>query len=652
MGPPRRGRAHPLRRQRSRLLAWLLLACVAALAQPRGASAGTPSYCSPSGTPLQAPVVEGGSFGFSVSVDSAASTIAVGQPDAEDGDGLLYSYNQVKLCAYQSYGLPAPPTPSGTAGGDPPGFLGMITALSRDGKWLAAAGTLEADGTMVQVYIYRRPSNDSTGGFVFHQKLPLQGAPSSNATGAPGGAYAGSLSISRDGKVVLASWSVYGPGLDSGSDDPYGAPSMSAPGTAQLYRRNDAVAGSRYGRAQADLVRAAPAYARTQYFGANSYVVADGTILAASTRVVDAARPGVGAPAIVVYRRLTTGAFAYVATLKTPSSDGTFVMTESGSHMAVVQGKDVYVYVFEGSLSTGKFLYNKRCTLDGSDMSLQASEGAGCRWAQQREGYSRAAGVWQDAGGTQLLGAPAAAGSILGHKPPPPLPRVPPSILSTTDSTKLAMTVSSSTLRLAVSNAADTVFVWSIPLGGSRAYSDGTCPASLDGTITGTSGTNFGAALSISENGRTLVIGAAGSSVDPSTASVVVADISLPKPSPSPAAAAAPATAASAVSSQAGSVFDSSYYQTNPSTVLVSARRGTVGVPAPQPFSLSSWASGSPGGAPYSASSGYTISPSDPYLSGGTPVQTSIVAVTSALKGLGLTTAALKTVASNFASGR
>ena len=49
-------------------------------------------------------------------------------------------------------------------------------------------------------------------------------------------------------------------------------------------------------------------------------------------------------------------------------------MTENGSHLAVVRGSDVHVYVREGDLATGKFVYNKRCTLVGGDMNLQASE--------------------------------------------------------------------------------------------------------------------------------------------------------------------------------------------------------------------------------------------------------------------------------------
>lgn len=335
-----------------------------------------PSYCSTTGTPLETPVVSGGSLGFSVSTDSVASTVAVGQPDAESGQGLLYAYNQVRLCAYQSYELPIPPAPSASAvaaGSDPPAQLGMMTALSRDSKWMAVAGTIEEDSTMAQVYIFRRQSNDSTRNFVFHQKLTLQPAPTDNtSTATPGKVYAGSLSISRDGKLVLVSWSVYGPGRDANSDEPYGPPATSFYGSAQLYRRSTAL-GS-YTRAQVDLARLAPVYARTQFFGANSYVVADGTIIAVSTRVVDTTQPNTGAPAIVIYMRQSNGAFVYLSTLKVPTSDGTFAMTESGSHLAVVRGADVHVYVREGVLNTGKFVYNKRCTLLGDGMNLEASE--------------------------------------------------------------------------------------------------------------------------------------------------------------------------------------------------------------------------------------------------------------------------------------
>ncbi|KAI8463088.1 MAG: hypothetical protein J3K34DRAFT_158219 [Monoraphidium minutum] len=557
---------------------------MALFGSPR-ALAGAPSYCSVSGTPLPAPVVEGGAFGFSVAADASASTIAVGQPDAEGGVGLQYAYNQVALCAYQSYALPTPPAPAAADSGEDPGMMGMMTALSRDGKWMAVAGNLEADNTMAQVYIYRRQSNDSSGGFTFHQKLPLQAAPAAAAGAGPGTVHAGSLSISRDGRLVAISWSVYGDGLDVSSPDPYGAPSVAVQGSAQLYRR--ASEAGLYKRAQADLARISPPYARTQFFGANSYIVAAGTLLAVSTRVVDAARPGLGSPAIVVYRRLSkTGAFAYANTLKTPVSDGTFVMTESGSHLAVLQGSDVVVYVLEGSLSTGKFVFNKRCTMDGTDMDLQATF------------------------------------------------------------TKMAMTVASGTLRLAIGNSLDSVFVWSLPLGGKRAYSDGSCPAVLDGTLTGGAGSRFGAALAVSENGRTLVVGVPGGGADGDTG-VLVVDIAPPRPPPSPAPSAlAPPPSAS------GAALDSSYYLTNPSTVLVSARRGSVGVPASQPFDLNAWSRGSPGGAPYSAESGYSIAPVNPYMSGGTTVQNSVVSVTSVLRGLGLTTAALRNVAANVAAAR
>jgi hypothetical protein len=330
-------------------------------------------------------VVEGGSFGFAVATDETGSTVAVGQPDAEDGRGLMYAYNQVALCAYQSYDLPVPTVAelaaSGVTQASAPGMMGMMTALSRDGKWLAVAGNLEADSTMAQVYIYRRPSNDSTGGFVFHQKLNLQPAPLGEAgTAARGKVYAGSLSMSREGRLVLVSWSVYGQGLGSESDDPYGAPSTSAPGSAQLYRRNE---HGFYGRAQADLVRTAPPYAKTQFFGANSYVVADGNVIGVSTRVIDKNRPSSGSPGVVVYRRTAAGAFELLTTLKTPGSDGTFVMTESGSHMAVIRGSDVHIYVREGDLLSGKTVYNKRCTLVGEDMNLEPSERVGGRVQRQ-----------------------------------------------------------------------------------------------------------------------------------------------------------------------------------------------------------------------------------------------------------------------------
>jgi len=339
-------------------------------APSRPTAAGTPSSCSRTGTPLATPVVGGGSFGFSVSTDEKASTIAVGQPDATGSQGIVYAYNQVKLCAYQSYELPRPPAPTAAqlAGGEAPaGLLGMMTALSRDGRWLAVAGTLEGDGAMAQVFVYRRQSNDSTGGFVLYQKLALQPA----AT--PGAAvYAGSLSVSRDGRLVLVSWSVYGAGRGPGSGDAYGPPSGDAQGSAQLYRRPTAT--GRYTRAQGDLALLAPALARTQFFGANSYLVADGGIAAISTRLIDATKATTGSPAIVLYQRTPTGAFVYVSTLKVPSSDGAFALTESGGHLAVARGADVHVYAREGVVATGKFVFNKRCTLLGDEMNLEASE--------------------------------------------------------------------------------------------------------------------------------------------------------------------------------------------------------------------------------------------------------------------------------------
>jgi hypothetical protein len=333
---------------------------------------GHPTYCSKTGTPLQAPVVGGGSFGFSVATDEHAGTVVVGQPDATDGLGIVYAYNQIALCAYQSYELPTPPTPATKADGEPPGLLGMMTALSRDGRWLAVAGTLEGSSTMAQVYIYRRQSNDSTGGFLLHQKLSLQPAPTADPDTPAGSVYAGSLSMSKDGRLVLVSWSVYGAGLNADSADPYGAPSDEVYGSSQLYRRlSDA---GRYTRAQGDLGRLAPQLARTQYFGANSLVVGDGSIVAVSTRLIDKTRADKGAPAIIVYRRTATGLFELLTTLRVPDSDGTFVMTDSGSHLAVVRGSDVTVYVREGDLSKGKTVYNKRCSLLGQDMNLEPSE--------------------------------------------------------------------------------------------------------------------------------------------------------------------------------------------------------------------------------------------------------------------------------------
>jgi len=307
-----------------------------------------------------------------VSTDEHASTVVVGQPDATDGLGIVYAYNQVALCAYQPYELPTPPTPSTRADGEPPGLLGMMTALSRDGRWLAVAGTLEGSSTMAQVYIYRRQSNDSTGGFLLHQKLSLQPAPTADPSTSAGKVYAGSLSISRDGKLVLVSWSVYGAGLSADSADPYGTPSSDMYGSAQLYRRlNDA---GRYTRAQGDLGRLAPGLGRTQFYGANSMVVAEGTVIAVSTRLIDKTAPDKGTPAVVIYRRTNSGLFELLTTIRVPNSDGTFVMTDSGSHLAVVRGSDIYIYVREGDLSNGKTVYNKRCTLLGEDMNLEPSE--------------------------------------------------------------------------------------------------------------------------------------------------------------------------------------------------------------------------------------------------------------------------------------
>lgn len=63
---------------------------------------------------------------------------------------------------------------------------------------------------------------------------------------------------------------------------------------------------------------------------------------------------------------------------------------------------------------------------------------------------------------------------------------------------------------------------------------------------------------------------------------------------------------------------------------------------APRPFDVNSWARGSPGGAPYKPEAGYSISPVNPYVSGGTPVGNTMIGLTSAMQGLGLTTAALR----------
>jgi hypothetical protein len=125
---------------------------------------------------------------------------------------------------------------------------------------------------------------------------------------------------------------------------------------------------------QADLARLAPPLARTRFFGANSAVASDGSVAVVSTRVIDAGRPAAGAPALAVFQRTTAGAFVYAATLKLPGSDGTFALTDSGGHLAAVRGSDVHVYAREGDLPTGKFVYNKRCVLPGSDMNLEASE--------------------------------------------------------------------------------------------------------------------------------------------------------------------------------------------------------------------------------------------------------------------------------------
>lgn len=389
-----------------------------------------PSYCSKTGTPLQTPVVGGGSFGFSVSTNDKADTVVVGQPDAEGGKGLVYAYNHVSLCAYQSWELPRPPDPASKAGGaEPAGLLGMMTALSRDGKWLAVAGSLEGAGTMAQVYIYHRQANDSSGGFQLHQKLLLQPGPTAKLDTPPGRVYAGSLSMSRDGRLVLVSWSVYGAGQGSDSSDPYGAPSGEFYGSAQLYRRLNTE--NKYTRAQADLARIAPPLTRTQFFGANSAVAADGSIIAVSTRVIDPTQP-TGAPAIVIYRRTHTGIFELLTTLRVPGSDGTFVLSDTGSHLAVVRGSDILVYVREGDLSSGKTVYNKRCTLQGEEMNLEPSErhpggGRGGRrhqcwtWASERP-----ASGW---GGpsAQPTGHHATDGPIhhSPHPPPRPLQRSP-----------------------------------------------------------------------------------------------------------------------------------------------------------------------------------------------------------------------------------
>ncbi|GBF98091.1 histidyl-tRNA synthetase [Raphidocelis subcapitata] len=563
----------------------LLLAVALSVAFPRRALAGNaPTYCSKTGTPLQAPVVGGGSFGFSVSTNVNADTVIVGQPDANGGKGLVYAYNHISLCAYQSFELQRPPDPTSKAGGaEPAGLLGMMTAMSRDGKWLAVAGSLEASSAMAQVFIYRRHANDSNGGFELHQKLLLQPGPTANLDTPPGHVYAGSLSMSRDGRLVLVSWSVYGAGQGSDSSDPYGPPSGAFYGSAQLYRRLNT--GDKYTRAQADLARIAPPLTRTQFFGANSAVVGDGSVIAVSTRVIDPTQPA-GAPAIVIYRRTNTGVFELLTTLRVPGSDGTFVMTDTGSHLAVVRGTNINVYVREGDLSSGKTVYNKRCTLVGEEMNLEPTF------------------------------------------------------------TKLAMTISNnSTLRLAVGNSLDSVFVWSIPLGGKRAYNDGTCPSSLERTLTGETGSQFGTALAVTEDGRTLIIGVPGSSQHPDV-EVLMVDIEPQKaPSPAPAPGAPPKGMGGLFRNpKASSVnLDNTYFVSNPSSVLVSARRGTVGVPAPQPFDLNSWSKGSPGGAPYDSQLGYSIAPNNPYVSGGRPVKaSSTLGLLSAMGGLGLSTASLR----------
>jgi hypothetical protein len=148
----------------------------------------------------------------------------------------------------------------------------------------------------------------------------------------------------------------------------------------------------------------------------------------------------------------------------------------------------------------------------------------------------------------------------------------------------MAITVANNdTLRLAVSNSLDSVFLWSIPLGGKRAYKDGGCPATLDRTLTGEAGSQFGAALAMAENGRTLVVGIPGSAKAPD-ATVLVVDISAPKaPAPAPKPGQPTGPAGLMFNPRASSIaLDNSYFQQNPSTVLVSARRGNVGVPGEQ----------------------------------------------------------------------
>jgi hypothetical protein len=216
----------------------------------------------------------------------------------------------------------------------------------------------------------------------------------------------------------------------------------------------------------------------------------------------------------------------------------------------------------------------------------------------------------------------------------------------------MAVTVSNNaTLRLAVGNSLDSVFLWSVPLGGKRAYKDGTCPSTLDRTLTGDSGSQFGTSLAVSEDGKTLVIGVPGSAQSPDP-SVLLVDIEPPKP-----VSAKAAGQQGGARGPLGGLFynpkasketplDNTYFVNNPSSVLVSARRGSVGVPAPQPFDLNSWARGSPGGAPYNPDLGYSIAPNNPYISGGKPTRpvqaSSALGLLSALGGLGLSTAAVR----------
>jgi hypothetical protein len=114
-------------------------------------------------------------------------------------------------------------------------------------QWPAGCISLVTPTLCLQVFIYRRQSNDSTGGFLLHQKLTLQPGPTADAATQPGKVYAGSLSMSRDGRLVLVSWSVYGEGQTADSTDPYGTPASTFYGSAQLYRR---LSEGRYTRAQ------------------------------------------------------------------------------------------------------------------------------------------------------------------------------------------------------------------------------------------------------------------------------------------------------------------------------------------------------------------------------------------------------------------